>query len=196
MEMAFMPTVSSLVDAFVQKVNSEPRETQPPDVVPEFLRETTVEESDGEASIGWTDWRIVKHDNLARIDELQKRIGWPFPPSFQYFLTNYSFPAFESGPLLFFANTGQATFWELEVRLFTDPHLSPALLRAGFLQVGNPFFYNYDPVCFDCKVPEIEKRIVQLDHEQILCNDRIMIVKEVAPSFPTLLHGLLRDKRS
>jgi hypothetical protein len=36
--------------------------------------------------------------------------------------------------------------------------MSPHLLTAGFLQIGNPFFYNYDPVCFDTKSPRIEKR--------------------------------------
>jgi len=191
-----MSTLSALVDAFVQKVNTEPRQTQPSDDVPEFLRDTTDEESNWEVSIGWTAWKIVQHDNSARIDELQKRTGWPFPPSFQYFLTNYSFPAFESGPLLFFANTGQDTFWELDVRLFNDPHMSPALRRAGFLQIGNPFFYNYDPVCFDCNAPQREKRLVQLDHEAILCNDQIQIVREIAASFPDLLQRLLDGGKS
>ena len=187
------PTSSSLVDAFVQKVNTEPRETHSPDEVPEFLRQT-IDDANGMMADLSTDWKIVTHDNTARIDELQRRTGWPFPPSFRYFLDNYSFPAFESGPLMFFANTGEGTLWELALRLFNDPHMSPALLRAGFLQIGNPFFYNYDPVCFDCKGPQAEKRIVQLDHEEILCHDRIQVVGEIAPSFPDLLQRLLGDR--
>jgi hypothetical protein len=94
---------------------------------------------------------------------------------------------------MFFANTGEDKFWELGARLFLDPHMSPALLQAGFLQFGNPYFYNYDPVCFDCKGPGLEKRIVQIDHEEILCNDRIQIAREIAPSFPDLLRALLDD---
>jgi len=113
------PIPSSLVDAFVQKVNTEPRETQSPDEVPAFLRDTS-DGSDGEAVGICTDGKIVRRDNLARIDELQRRTGRPFPPSFGYFLSNYSFPAFESGPLLFFANTGEDTFWELAAKLFKD----------------------------------------------------------------------------
>ena len=141
-----------------------------------------------------TGWKIVKGDNSKRIDKLQTQTGLPFPPSFRYFLDNYSFPAFELGPLMFFANTGEDIFWELALRLFKDPHMSPALLRAGFLQIGTPFFHNYDPVCFDCKGPKAEKRIIQIDHEEILCNDRIQVIGEIAPSFPELLKDLLSDR--
>jgi len=191
-----MSTVATLVDAFVEKVNTEPREAEPPDEVPAFLREKPAGQSEWGPLSDWTSWRIVRRDNAARIDELEQRTGHTFPPSFQYFLANYSFPAFECGPVMFFANTGEDTFWELEKRLFEDPHMSPALLRAGLLQIGNPFFYNYDPVCFDCKGPRFEKRIVQVDHEEILCNDRIQVVKEIAPSFPDLLRALLDDRTS
>jgi len=69
--------------------------------------------------------------------------------------------------------------------------MSPHLLRAGFVQIGNPFFPNYDPVCFDCNGTELEHRIVQLDHEEILCYDRIRLVQEVAPSFLRLLQRLI-----
>lgn len=191
-----MSTVIPLVDAFVDKVNTEPREMQSPDEVPDFLREPITDGSDAYFHRLSTDWKIVRRDNSARIEELQGRTAWPFPPSFQYFLSSYSFPAFECGPLMFFANTGEETPWELALRLFNDPHMSPALLRAGFLQIGNPFFYNYDPVCFDCKGPKAEKRLVQVDHEEILCNDRIQVVREIAPSFPDLLRALLDDRPS
>ena len=178
------------------KVNTEPRDVESPDEVPEFLRERPAGQSEWDPLSDWTSWRIVRRDNSARVNQLQQRTGRPFPPSFHYFLANYSFPAFESGPVLLFANTGEDTFWELEKKLFKDPHMSPALLRAGLLQIGNPFFYDYDPVCFDCKAPHPEKRIVQVDHEEILCHDRIQIVKEIAPSFPDLLRALLDDRAS
>jgi hypothetical protein len=187
-----VPDLPLLVDAFVQKVNSQPREPETVDEVPAFLRAHAETDSLPETLEGWTGWHIVKCDNSARIDALQNRIGKPFPPSFQYFLANYSFPAFEFGPLMFFANTGEDTFWELGRRLFQDKHMSPQLLESGFLQIGNPFFYNYDPVCFDCKSPRIEKRIVQLDHEAILQHGEMNVVKEVAASFVDFVHAALR----
>src|SRR5215467_11400844 len=175
MERKPTPNLPSLVDAFVQKINSNPREPEPFDEVPEFLRES---DPAFEPINLWTSWRVVRGDNSARIKELEQQTGKPFPPSFQYLLANYSFPAFEFGPMMFFANTGEDTFWELGKRLFKDKHMSPYLLRAGFLQVGNPFFYNYDPVCFDLNSPRIEKRIVQLDHEAILQRREMKIIKE------------------
>jgi hypothetical protein len=186
------PNLPLLVDAFVQKINSEPREPEPVDEVPEFLRENTADDSSSKPTDGWTSWHVVRRDNSTRIEQLQQRTGRPFPPSFQYLLANYSFPAFEFGPLMFFAHTGEDTFWELAKRLFQDEHMSPHLLRAGFLQIGNPFFYNYDPVCFDGNGPRIEKRIVQLDHEAILQHGEMKVVKEIAPSFVDFVHAALR----
>ena len=110
-----------------------------------------------------TGWRIVADDNSARIAILQNRVGRRFPPSFLDFISRYSFPAFEFGPLLFFANHREETYWDLSRKLFLDPVMSPLLLSAGFIQIGNPFFYNYDPVCFDCNLETTESPLVQLD---------------------------------
>jgi hypothetical protein len=186
------PNLPSLVDAFVLKINSEPRERESGDEVPGFLRENAPHDSSSDSTDGSTSWRIARRDNSRQIQQLEKRAGRSFPPSFHYLLANYSFPAFEFGPLMFFANTGEDTFWELGNRLFQDPHMSPHLLRAGFLQIGNPYFYNYDPVCFEGNSPRIEKRIVQLDHEEILQRGEMKIVKEIAPSFVDLVDAALR----
>ena len=110
-----------------------------------------------------TGWRIVADDNSARIAILQNRVGRRFPPSFLDFISRYSFPAFEFGPLLFFANHREETYWDLSIKLFLDPVMSPLLLSAGFIQIGNPFFYNDDPVCFDCNLETTESPLVQLD---------------------------------
>src|SRR5262245_51097628 len=182
----------ALVEAFVHKINSDPREPGRLDEVPEFLRESAADDPASEPNDGWTSWRVVRRDNSTRIEQLEKQTGSPFPPSFQYLLANYSFPAFEFGPMMFFANTGENTFWELGRRLFQDEHMSAHLLTAGFLQIGNPFFYNYDPVCFDTKGPRIEKRIVQLDHEAILQHSEMRVIKEIAPSFLELIETAVR----
>ena len=184
------PTLT-LVDAFVNKINSEPREALPLEDVPGPLRE------DGEYV--WypdisTGWRIVADDNSGRIADLQTRIGRRFPPSFLNFISRYSFPAFEFGPLLFFANHREGTYWDLSRKLFLDPNMSPLLMGAGFIQIGNPFFYNYDPVCFDCNAGSEEPRLVQLDHEAILCDSEIRIIKVVSPSFIDFLTASLDGK--
>lgn len=93
---------------------------------------------------------------------------------------------------MFFANHREETYWDLSRKLFLDPVMSPLLLLgAGFIQIGNPFFYNYDPVCFDCNLVRPETRLVQLDHEAILCHREIRIITETAPSFIELLKASL-----
>jgi len=48
---------------------------------------------------------------------------------------------------------------------------------------------DYDPVCFDIKSRKKngECRIVKIDHEEILCNNRVKLVAELAPSFRELV---------
>jgi hypothetical protein len=167
--------IETLVDRFVEHVNTFDGEETDPDEVPSFLR-------DGESEWG-VQWKIVKADNSTHVAALAARLPARLPPSFHYFVSNYSFPAFEIGDLMLFANTGQRTRWELSERIFADPYMSPVLLKAGFIQIGNPFFDNYDPVCFDTTSARREYPIVQLNHEVAMQSGRIKVVKQIAPSF-------------
>src|SRR5207245_8612241 len=103
-----------------------------------------------------------------RISNLEGRLDRRFPPSFSYLLSHYSFPAFDLKLMTLFANTGEATHLELATRLFADRTMSPTLLAAGFIQIGQPADGSYDPVCFDCSQGRAEAPIVRLDHEAIL----------------------------
>ncbi len=48
---------------------------------------------------------------------------------------------------------------------------------------------DYDPVCFDLRsrTKDGDYRIVKIDHEEILCNNRLKVVAELAPSFEQLM---------
>src|SRR3954462_12950296 len=180
-------SIHALVDAFVQKVNSDPKEEAPPDI--------NLSENDAYWSqFDPTDWEIVRFDNAARIEKLQQRIGRRFPPSFLDFVSRYSFPAFEYGPLLFYGNKVEETYWDLSRKLFADPIMSPLLLRAGFIQIGNPFFANYDPICFDCNQSSDESPLVQLDHEAILCHSKVEVAERIASSFIELLNSIVNKE--
>ncbi len=171
-----------LVDRFVKLVNAGRRERMAVSEVPAFLQDG---KSDG-VSAGW---KIVKIDNSDRVAALEHRLPKRFPPSFRYFISQYSFPAFETPSFLLFANTGEDNYWELGKRIFGDPHMSAALLKAGFVQIGNPFFYNYDPVCFH-NIGR-ERAIVQLDHESALQFGEAKIIKEIASSFIDVLNSIV-----
>ena len=184
--------VTVLVDQFVEKVNARRHELLPPEEVPQFLRRPypgdenlQLDESD------WSDWQILPADHTARIRELETRIGRPFPNPFRDLITRYSFPAFDCGPLTFYSNTGQDLFHELSGRLFLDPGMSPLLLEAGYIQIGNPFFPNYDPVCLAPSERGQDSAVVQLDHEMILQHSIIQTVSVLAPSFVELLNNLV-----
>jgi hypothetical protein len=186
-------SIDRLVDSLVAKINTGRRELELLEDVPVELRIPLVDEFGDEDDVS-TDWRIVAFNHASRIAGLERRMGQHFPPSFRALICRYSFPAFECGPLMFFSNTGQGLFWELEDRLFLDAVMSPALLRAGYVQIGNPMFYDYDPMCFEAQPQGLEGKIVQLDHEEILCHGKIAVVRSIAPSFVHLMHALLASE--
>ena len=181
--------IDKLVDSFVLKVNARQHEHLPFEDVPQFLRRPSSDDhADADA---WTDWEIHKTDNSGAIEALETRIGRRFPYGFRSLITRYSFPAFECGPLLFYANTGENTHDDLTNRLFHDPHMSPVLLSAGYVQIGNPCRSNYDPICFAPQPSQKESPLIQLDHESILQFGKIKRIKEIAPSFVHLLSRLV-----
>src|SRR6185436_3695711 len=96
--------IETLIDRFVAHVNASERETMESEEVPSFLR-------DGESELG-VRWKIVKSDNSAHVAALAARLPGRLPPSFDYLVSNYCFPAFEIGGLMLFANTGAQTPWE------------------------------------------------------------------------------------
>lgn len=184
--------LTSLVDAFVERVNTRRRHRLLLKQVPPFLRQPSSDENDDDGVS--TDWRIVRVDNAASTASLEDRIGKSFPPSFRNLIARYCFPAFECGPLFLFGNTGENTLWELSSTLFHDPHMSPVLLKEGYIQIGNPHEYNYDPICFAAMSSSGEPPLVQLDHEMTLQFGKIRAVKTVAPSFVHLLKGLVHGR--
>ncbi len=134
---------------------------------------------------GWWDWHIKATDRIDWIEPLEARLGIRFPLSFRSLVTRYEFPAFEVGPLFLLANTSVGVYDELRDRIFRDEILSQCLLSSGLIQFAVPDTGSYDPVCFDIQRSQSngESPIVRLDHEAILCDDQIVVVKEVAESF-------------
>jgi hypothetical protein len=70
-----------------------------------------------------------------------------------------------------------------------DAFLWECLLRGGYVQFGKGTSMDYDPFCFDISSRKKNRdcRIVKMDHEEILCNNRLKVVTELAPSFEDLM---------
>jgi hypothetical protein len=178
--------LNTLIDSFVYAVNSTPRESMLQEDVPAFLR-------DGDPDkLGYLRWNICKADFKCLIDAFGQKVARRLPSSYYSFISRYAFPAFQLGPIFFFGNTGDDTKWELSRRIFKDEFMSSRLLQSWYLQIGNPHKYNNDPICFDTK-KGTECPIVQIDHEEILCNSRIKVIREIAPSFRNFVQDFIGE---
>jgi hypothetical protein len=75
-----------------------------------------------------------------------------------------------------------------------DEILWNTLRHSGYIQFGKEPDVDYDPVCFDISARRKkgrDYRIVKINHEEILCNNRIKVVKELAPSFEALVRDTI-----
>lgn len=168
-----------LVDEFVRKINAGLRERLQEVDAPAAIRRGKPDR------YGGYDWQIVEADGLAWLKDAMESLPQHLPRSYLSLITRYAFPGFQCGEVFLFANTGSGTTFEFKDMLSRDKHMSPFLLQNGFIHVGSPVEYNYDPICFDTnqKRQNREYPLVHINHEGVLCHSRIMVRKCVASSF-------------
>jgi hypothetical protein len=131
---------------------------------------------------------ICSEDNSTRMAELEASLPKRLPQSFESLLSRYSFPSFDVGGISFFG-------WEsasselFEVAYSAKGSLSEVLLPSGYIQVGRSDTGGFDAVCFDLNTQRQNRewRIVQIDHEEILCNRKVKIRGELWSSFRKLV---------
>src|ERR1043166_2370490 len=127
-----------------------------------------------------------KIESAPWIDTLEASLPKRFPASFRSLVTRHSFPSFDAGGLSFFENQCVDDSRDgLSVAIFNDRIIADATLKAGYIQFARPEGGSYDPVCFDARhsVSNREFPIVRLDHEDILCRQRIRTIATVSDSF-------------
>ena len=135
---------------------------------------------------------IRAEDNRSRLATFEGRLPKRLPQSFAFFLSRYSFPAFDVLGITLFG-------WNSDLNDYTGEasaakgSLSELMLPAGYVQIGRPDTGDFDAICFDSngQSQTREYRIVQIDHEDILCNWRVRVSGELWPSFPTLIDSAL-----
>ncbi|HEY3414856.1 MAG TPA: SMI1/KNR4 family protein [Armatimonadota bacterium] len=181
-------SMDALIDRFVATINRFPREPSIEGEIPPSVRH-------GEDLLGVFDWRITPWPTVDWIVPLEQRLGLALPPSYRSLVTRYVFPAFEVGPFQMSANTPEGTpFYEFRNRVFSDQAFVDILLPAGYIPLGNPFAGNYDQICFDTqrrKGAAGECPIVWIDHEEVLCNERIRVLEQVSSSFEAFAEGIV-----
>jgi hypothetical protein len=113
-----------------------------------------------------------------------------FPPLFERLVLSYRWAEVELGSYTLLANPPGDT---LDGLLARDINLTESLIPAGFMQFAKGPGGDYDPVCFNLRARKKNREfsIVKIDHEEILCNYRVKVVAELAPSFEQLVRDTI-----
>jgi hypothetical protein len=133
---------------------------------------------------------VREEANETRLELLEAKLHARLPQSFASFLSRYSFPPFDVLGISLFG-------WESASNSYTDEASAAkgglVLIPAGYVQIGRPDTGDFDPICFDFnqKNQNREYQIVQIDHEEILCNWRVHVSAELFPSFVKLVDSVL-----
>jgi len=178
------------IDDFVRQVNARlRRRIRAEDLPPEFR--------EGEPEHGlYYDWRIQPFSNARWITPIEAILQRPLPPSYRSLVTRYVFPAFECGPLILLANTGQSLYHEMSAVLLRNQATCRALLDSGYIQFARPATGESDPICFNYnRVDEYgEPHMVRIHQQSLLSHDGLQIAEDLGISFRALLDKLLQPE--
>lgn len=134
---------------------------------------------------------IQPEDNALMLGRLEQALPKRLPQSLEHFLSRYSFPRFDVCRVTLFGwSSGLEVNDYFDVASAKDGSLSELLLPGGYFQIGRPDTGGFDAVCLNLNVKEAEHReypLVVADHEEILCNNRVKISRQIWPSFLTLI---------
>jgi hypothetical protein len=180
------------VDSFVAAVNSSPREALFAEEIPEPCKLSEFEWSN------MFNWQIVRSVEAEWLPDVERRLPFRLPPTFRSLIARYWFPSFEVGPLTLHSvgvSSPDENGMEFRLAIFKDPFMSPFLLKNGLLPFARPVDWSYDPVCFDFRSAnkKSEPAVLRVDHEEILCHERIRVVESISPAFHELMEDMTRQ---
>jgi hypothetical protein len=142
------------------------------------------------AEYGLSRWRPVKSKtNRALLEPLYANLPARFPPLYEELVLSYRWVTVDLELFRLLANPPSPDLNRLAEVITADDGLQESLVPAGYMQFGQGPDIDYDPVSFDIKSHSKngDYRIVKIDHEEILCNYRVKVVSEGAPSFYELV---------
>jgi len=145
----------------------------------------------GEADeYGFRRWRAKKVEpESSMLDAIYSRVPARFPPLYERLVLTYRWAQVHLPHYTLLANPPGSDLRGLLGQMSKDKIIWPFLSHRGYIQFSKGPDMDYDPVCFDLSSRKKggEYRIVKIDHEEILCNDRLRIVSELAPTFEQLV---------
>jgi hypothetical protein len=135
---------------------------------------------------------VQEANNASRLGVFEEKLPRRLPQSFASFLLRYSFPTFDVLGITLFGWESDSSPY-IEEASAAKGSLSELLLPAGYVQIGRPDTGDFDAICFDFneQSQNREYRMVQVDHEDILCNWKVTVSSELWPSFIKLVDSAL-----
>jgi hypothetical protein len=157
-----------------------------PSIYP-IIRTLAIGQPNDHGDVGWKPRRTEPQASF--IESVYSRLPAKFPPLFERLLLTFRWADVSLDRYTLMANPPGPDLEGFFRGISKDPGLWDALIPAGFLRFGKGPDMDYDPVCFDMNSRKTnrEMRIVKIDHEEILCNYRVKVAAELAPSFEALV---------
>jgi len=151
----------------------------------------TADEPDQYGMVQWQPRRL--ETDTSSLEALYAKLPTRFPPLFERLLLTYRWAEVDLETYRLLPNPHGSDLQGFLGQMTRDKGLWDALIPAGFIQFGRGPGIDYDPVCFDVssRTKHRDMRIVKIDHEEILCNYKVKVVAELAPSFFELLQDTI-----
>lgn len=145
---------------------------------------------------GYKRWRPIKVvSDRSLLDPIYAKLPAPFPPLFERLVLSYRWAEVDLQSFRVVANPPGSNLAGLFEQISKDKGLWDCLLPSGYIRFGKGPDIDYDPVCFDIKVrnKQGDYRIVKIDHEEILCNNRVKVIAQLASSFEELARRTIEE---
>jgi hypothetical protein len=123
-----------------------------------------------------------------QLEALYRKIPGPFPALYERLVLSYRWLEVDLGTARLLPNTPGPRLDGLADAMLRDPVLINTLLPARLIPFGKATDVCYDPVCFDLHSRKRDDcPIIQVEHESVLCHDRIGKTWVRYPSFRELV---------
>lgn len=179
-----MSNDSKLIDNFVASFDKFGELSTWGDPIAEKLAVGDLDE-DGEQ-----EWRPIRAvTSGSHLEALYQNLPAHYPPLYEQLVLSYRWAKVDLELFRLWPNPAGSTLKGLGEEVYRDPGMHETLILNRCLQFGQGPDADYDAVCFDWgrRLPNGDCPVVQIDHEEILCNRRFKIVEELAPSFRELM---------
>ena len=124
---------------------------------------------------------------------LNVKIPTRFPRLYERLLLTYRWAEVDLQVFRLLANPLGSDLSGHFAEISKDRFMWDILVKSGFLRFGKGPDVDYDPICFDFRSRNRtgDFPVVKIDHEEVLCNSSIKIVKRLADGFEDLVRQII-----